>query len=144
MSDTTKVLFVCTGNICRSAFAEAAVESMFGSDTFTFASAGMYAIAGNHATSHMQTVASEHGFDLSSHRATPLDACDEPDVVFGMEQLHLVAARAQFPHMNASDIRLLDHPINVPDPYGENLTEYRSTADQIVEALTSLDMGMSH
>jgi len=88
----------------------------------------------------MQQVAEEHGLDLSYHAATALDRSKQPDVVLGMEQQHLVAARRQFPDLNVSRIRLLDHPAAVEDPYGLSMEYYRATADRIVEVLASYDL----
>lgn len=138
MAVGTKVLFVCMGNICRSAFAEGAARSIWGEDSIQFNSAGTYALQGNGATEDMQTVASEHGFDISHHSATPLDRADQPDVVYGMEQHHLIAARQQFPDMDATSIVLLDHPMEIADPYGESLDVYRATADHLFDVLTAM------
>ncbi len=88
----------------------------------------------------MQTVAGEHDLDLSGHRATMLATTPRPDFVFGMEYHHLVTAQDQFPHLPASHLNLLDHPVAVSDPYGKDLESYRRTADQIVRALSALDV----
>lgn len=138
--DRTRVLFVCTGNICRSAFAEVMARSVFAERSFMFSSAGTHAIPGSPATRNMQTVALERGLDLSNHTATPLDRCNEPDIVFGMEQHHLIAAREHFPGLDASRIRLLDHPMEIPDPYGADLDDYRSTADRFERVFEARDL----
>ncbi|MFV1970910.1 MAG: low molecular weight phosphotyrosine protein phosphatase [Acidimicrobiia bacterium] len=136
----TNILFVCTGNICRSPLAEVAARSLFGNDSFVFSSAGTHAVAGNAATRNMQVVASERALDLSIHTAMPLADCTQPHIVYGMEQHHLVAARRQFPDLDVSRIRLLDHPNAIVDPYGLDIGDYRIAADRIVETLESLDL----
>ena len=88
----------------------------------------------------MQEMASDHDLDLSRHMATPLSECELPDLVLGMEQHHLIAARRQFPKLDASQIRLLDHPNAVVDPYGLDLETYRRTAAQVLEALQDIDL----
>jgi protein-tyrosine-phosphatase len=88
----------------------------------------------------MQQVAESANLDLSQHRATPLSECEQPDLVFGMEQHHLVAARAQFPGLDVSRIRLLDHPNAVIDPYGLDLDTYEATAAQVLQALRNVDL----
>lgn len=113
---------------------------MFEEDSIGFASAGTHAISGHPATDTMQQVAANVDLDLSHHKATPLSECVPPDLVLGMEQHHLVAARSQFPALDASRIRLLDHPNAVVDPYGMDLDTYMETAAHVMEALRSLDL----
>ncbi len=139
MTNRTAVLFLCTGNICRSPLAEFAARSLFDTEAFAFSSAGTHAIAGTAATRNMRKAATDHGLDISDHTATPLNRCGQPDIVFGMEQHHLVAARDQFPNLDVSKIRLLDHPSGITDPYGLGIDDYRYTAGHIVAVLESLD-----
>jgi len=113
---------------------------MHDDDSFVFSSAGTHAIASHPATDTMQEMASDHGLDLSQHRAMPLSDCEVPDLVLGMEQHHLIAARRQFPELDASRIRLLDHPNAVVDPYGLDLETYQRTATQVLEALQRIDL----
>ncbi|MDJ0791482.1 MAG: hypothetical protein QNJ71_06270 [Acidimicrobiia bacterium] len=135
----THILMVCSGNICRSPFAEEAARHRFTGGDITVSSAGSIAVAGQPATALMREVAGEHGLDLSAHRATPLHRSEQPDYVFGMELEHLVAARQVFPDLDPGRIRLLDHPRDIADPYGRDRTAYRATADQIIDAVSRLD-----
>lgn len=137
---TTQVLFLCTGNICRSPLAEVAARSIFDNGSFAFSSAGTHAIPNDPATTAMQQIAENLDFDLSQHQATPLSECNQPDFVFGMEQHHLVAARHQFPELDASHIKLLDYPSAVVDPYGLDLAIYEATATQVMRALQAVDL----
>jgi protein-tyrosine-phosphatase len=114
---------------------------MYEEEFFTFLSAGTHAISGSDATLTMQEVAADLDLDLSGHRATPLGECDEPDLVLGMEQHHLLAARDRFPELDASRIRLLDHPNAVVDPYGLDRKTYQRTAAQVTRALQAIDPG---
>ena len=93
----------------------------------------------NRATPTMQQVAAELGIDLTAHRSTPLRDSRQPDLVLGMEQQHLVAAARRFPDLDASRVRLLDHPRAVDDPYGLDLAAYRETAAHIMRALEATD-----
>lgn len=131
----TSILFVCTANICRSPLAEVMARTVFDADRYVFSSAGTHAMPGYGAAENSQTVAAEHGLDLTDHRATPLEACEQPDVVIGMEQHHLVAARRAFPDLDISHIRLLDAPVAIADPYGDDLDAYRVAADHIERAV---------
>lgn len=136
----THVLFVCTGNICRSAFAEEAARSLFDDSEFEFSSAGTHAISGAPATDDLVKAAAELDVDASDHSATQLRDADQPDLVFGMEQHHLVAARRQFPDLDVSRIRLLDHPSAISDPYGSDLETYRRTTSHILGTLRATDL----
>lgn len=137
--NTTRILFVCSGNICRSPYAEVAARAKFG-DRYEFASAGTIAIPGTIATPLMQQVAAERRLDLSAHEATMLSEAKRPDLVFGMEQEHVVAASRVFPTLGPGSIRLLDHPRAVTDPYGLDLEIYRAAADHIDRALSHVPL----
>lgn len=63
-----RLVFVCTGNICRSAFAEAVARSM-GVDAI---SAGIHAIFNVPANTQAVSTAKQMGYDLSAHRTTPI------------------------------------------------------------------------
>ncbi|MCL1593678.1 MAG: hypothetical protein M3132_04920 [Actinomycetia bacterium] len=108
--------------------------------SFRFSSAGIHAIDGNTASDHTQAMAVQRGLDLSGHRARRLVDCEQPDVIIGMEQHHLVAARGVFPDLDVARIRLLDHPVGVTDPYGHSIDVYREAAEHIEQALDALDL----
>ena len=135
------VLFVCTGNICRSPLAEAAAHQLLTShfrvaDLATVglrtASAGTHAIAGRPTTLEMQTAAAEVDLDLSAHRSTSVEThqARTAALVFVMEQSHAdwlmkrTGASAQL--LGGTDIE---------DPYGWELDVYRRVRDEILLAL---------
>jgi protein-tyrosine-phosphatase len=136
----TKVVFVCSGNICRSPYAEVAARARFDTERYVFVSAGSMAIPGMAATEAMRQVATERRLDLSQHSAQSLADIEKPDLVLAMEQEHLLAAASMFPKLPPGSIRLLDHPRAISDPYGRDLEIYRATADHIDRALTNLSL----
>ncbi len=133
------ILFVCTGNICRSPLAEVAAKHVLTEHFETpdlstvglrVASAGTHGLIGHPATDEMRTVAAELGFDLDAHLATRLDRhiADGSSVVYAMEDEHVAWMRSRFP---GSRVSLLgEAPIE--DPYGRDLSEYRRAAREIV------------
>jgi protein-tyrosine phosphatase len=93
-----RVLFVCTGNTCRSPLAAAALRAELGSDAprVDVSSAGTAAVDGQPVSEGTRAVAAQSGIDLASHRSrrttTPLVRA--ADFVFVMEPLHRVALEA--------------------------------------------------
>lgn len=131
-----KLLFVCTGNTCRSPMAEGIYNAkavLLGLPPAE--SAGIFAVPGDPATPYAITAAADYGADLSAHQARPvtaelLAACD---LVLCMTPSHLAALTNRFPDY-ASKYRLLD--VNgIPDPYGGDLACYRRTAAVIQAAI---------
>ena len=120
-----KVLFVCTGNTCRSPFA-AAVARREGLDA---SSAGLDVLA-LRATGEAVLVAREFGIDLGDHTTRRLtdDVVAEADVVVGMSERHAAALGA--------GARVLGG--GVDDPYGRGPDAYRSAYAQIEGAVLSL------
>jgi protein-tyrosine phosphatase len=127
-----RVLFVCTGNICRSPFAEAAARQHDGVDA---TSAGTVSVTGASASPTGVAVAEELGVDMASHRAQDLTSqlVAEADVIYGMAREHVLAVRSLDP---GARVELLDPDgAEIPDPYGGDRAEYRASYALIQRAL---------
>ncbi len=130
-----RLLFVCSGNICRSPFAEVLARDLTGRGDVEFSSAGTFAIDGDPATATGVAVAGELGLDMRGHRATRLNAAvlRGSDLVYGMEQEHVIAAKAIDP---GARLELLSPDgAAIPDPYGGDRDDYRNCYALIREAL---------
>lgn len=125
-----KILFVCTGNTCRSPMAAAVWRQMGGEAE----SAGLRAPSGAPASGNSVRVMDEEGIDLRDHRSSPVteDLLRWADLVLCMTQEHAFMLRMFFPSF-ADKVRVM--PVEVPDPYGGSLEDYRAAARRICEAL---------
>src|SRR5690606_10441944 len=91
---TYNVLFVCTGNTCRSPMAEAIARRRFAEREWTHvdvASAGVAAGPGSPASSHAIILAADRGLDLTAHRSQPLspELVEWADLILAMSASHL-------------------------------------------------------
>ncbi len=87
-----KILFVCTGNSCRSVMAEALFRKITANrpDDFSIHSAGTSAVDGTQATQETVEVMTAHGVDISDYRGKHLteEMIEDADKIFVMERFH--------------------------------------------------------
>ena len=128
-----RVLFVCTGNTCRSPMAAAALVDELGPDAerVEVRSAGTPALEGQPASTGTRQVALAQGMDLSAHRARRVTAqlVRDADFVIVMEPHHRTALEALGAPMErvhvVSDFPAPGDPgLPVSDPYGASSEAY--------------------
>jgi len=135
-----RILFVCTGNTCRSAMAEALACKVIierGLTDTEVSSAGTSAWDGAPASDGALLVGMERGLDLSSHRAQTLtpDAVRAADIILAMGPHHLERIEALGGAGRA--FLLTDFASHgssaraINDPIGGELDVYRATADEL-------------
>ncbi|HEX8237877.1 MAG TPA: low molecular weight protein arginine phosphatase [Abditibacteriaceae bacterium] len=107
------ILFVCSGNTCRSPLAVAAWSRLAGADSHALkstdvVSAGAFASEGAPASRHAVTVAQGWGCDLSAHRARQLRDEDikRADLICTMTQSQAEVLRGRYP-ADAAKVRVL-------------------------------------
>lgn len=127
-----KLLFVCTGNTCRSPMAEVlcreGLEQAGLSEEVCCISRGLQPIPGDGMNPKSVAALEELGIQPGTHMAQPLmlDTLQQADLVFVMTQSHKELLTGACPEAEHK-IRVLD----VPDPFGGTMEDYRACRDQL-------------
>ncbi|MFC4802475.1 low molecular weight protein arginine phosphatase [Neobacillus sp. GCM10023253] len=131
-----RILFVCTGNTCRSPMAEAILKNKQ-LDGIEVKSAGIYAASGNDASANAKEVLANNKI-TQNHRSTLLssDEVDWADLILTMTTSHKFAIQQQYPKAIEKVFTLkeftgedFDH--DVTDPYGGSLAIYEETYQEL-------------
>lgn len=143
-----RLLFVCTGNTCRSPLAESMFRKLLAErlgctehelpgEGFFIASAGLLAAYGLPAALESLTLAEEFGLSLARHRSRPLtdDLLDRSDLIFAMTAGHRDAILAARPDL-ADRVHLLSREgLDIADPIGGGPAEYERCRSEIEREL---------
>lgn len=144
-SSLHRILFVCTGNICRSPMAKFLLQDVAqrnGLDVET-QSAGTAASYGEPATEEAIAVLQELGIDAKSHRSQPLswELLDWADWVLTMTESQKRYILSIAPELKGKVFTLKEfvgEDGEIPDPYGTSRQAYRQTRDEIARLVQKL------
>jgi len=142
------ILFVCTGNVCRSPMAEGIFRhAVKGRGDFCALSAGVGAIEGQPPSAYAVQALRELGIDISQQRSRMLTAelVNQADYIFGMTHGHVDAINLLYPQAVEKTflLREFDDTLDVfekdiSDPIGGSLEVYLECRDQIEQGLASM------
>lgn len=144
------ILFVCTGNTCRSSMAEAMFKDLIkeidGYEDIKVLSAGTWAIQGQKASGNAIIALKEKNIDLNGHmsKAITKEMVEEADLILTMTRNHKsqilnalpetkdkVHTLKEFAHGNTGGL-------DISDPYGQDIEIYKACANEIEEALKKI------
>ncbi|MBF0531584.1 MAG: threonylcarbamoyl-AMP synthase [Candidatus Omnitrophica bacterium] len=140
------ILFVCTGNSCRSVMAQYVLKSLIpGRKDVEIVSAGTNVFLQTSASPETISVLQEEGIDATGHESQPLSAVllKKADLIFAMTRMHRVQILDRAPEVekrvyllkefvgSGSGIQL---DLDVPDPIGQTYQEYKSCLAVIKQA----------
>ena len=145
------VLFVCTGNLCRSPTAEGIMKDLILDEValhrtvlpVDVLSAGIHATEGQPASRHAVEAAAEHGINLGFHRSRQLTAnmARTADLILTMEKMHTDFITYHWPDVGcAHELKRYgrDHltdtdDTDIPDPIGFGIEVYREVFGELRE-----------
>lgn len=148
--DAKRILFVCTGNSCRSVMAQHLLQHLVqraGIHTMTVESAGVFAIDGMTPTRETQRVLQEAGIPCAGHRARTLTSAmaEAADLILVMEPFHEEEILQRVPSVKGKVHLLRSYGLSraeeagaaqgIPDPIGKPLEVYEVCFAQIREAV---------
>lgn len=140
-----KIIFICKGNICRSAFAEYYIKTIYPNlEVLDITSCGLEAAYGAPSPPEAIAAAKELNIDLTLHRSRALSHYDisSADIILLMEYNQYFFIQEIFPECKLKICLLSDFSptierifCNIYDPYGHGISEFRNCFKRIQRAL---------
>lgn len=135
MTEPKSIVFICTGNTCRSPMAQALFNHLNDKSDWMATSCGLAALGGELVSGNaIQVMRVDFGIDISDHRARPVteDCIQKASLVLTMTTAQRDFLRQSMPAA-AGRIMTIGEcagqpDVSIPDPFGRDLAAYRETA----------------
>jgi protein-tyrosine-phosphatase len=146
VSQAGSMLFLCYGNINRSALADAMVRAYAEDSGISVTSAGFHQQEGRPADAVMVDVAAQFGVDMRALRSARVTTqlLQDSDIIFVMEKSHYDrlcerdASIAGKVYLLGAHPSTADWPAEIADPYGRSRADYMACYERIAEAVDNI------
>jgi predicted ATP-grasp superfamily ATP-dependent carboligase len=134
LKNSCNILFLCYGNINRSAAAECITNQNKKSTIHNIVSAGFHPHDTRLADANMVSIAKNEGYEMSEWSSTTVNSAmvDDANVIFVMEIEHILKLTKLYPNIK-SKVYLLSSlnnnpniPLEISDPYGKEMVDYQN------------------
>jgi len=144
-----KIMFICTGNICRSAMAEGYLKKRVQEEKLDIevCSSGIYAEDGAEASYLAKEAMSEYDVDLNEHRATntEVSCINDMDIILCATSSHKQILLRMYPDLRKKIYTIKEYAYgengkstDISDPWGYDITVYRHCARELVDAIEKI------
>lgn len=133
------ILFVCTGNTCRSPMAAALFNKIATEENLDIKieSAGLFANEGESASPEAIVAMKKYGIDLLSHHAQVINSelLEKSDLILTMTAAHKMVILPSAPEKTFTLCEYAELECDIADPFGGDVDEYEECAEVIYNAL---------
>lgn len=144
--DILNVLFICTGNTCRSPMAEGILKTIAKEKGLNIVSksAGIFANEGSPASENAVLTMGDIGIDIKTHRSrfASKELIDESDIILTMTKSHKDILVDNYPEKQYKIFLLNEYAFSrkkdIQDPFGGDIYMYEMARDEIIEAIKKI------
>ena len=142
-----KIMFICTGNICRSAMAEGMMKKLAKDNNLNLdiCSCGIYAEDGDYATYNAVEAAKYYNVNIEEHRATNIrrSRINEMDIILCATESHKQSVLYMYPELKEKVFTMKEYAeldkngqnMDIKDPWGYDMNVYQNCAEEIEKCL---------